>query len=286
MVHPTKDELNLFVGNKLADGEPARSIEAHIAECEFCRQYCDLYRQEQALQSEADAVEITETDRLMADRIYNQAMAGRVIPLNMMSTGQSLGQTHMAADGSGKTIRPTINLATLYSEDPEMVLRVMRDSEQDIDYLQLIGANPELTAHVLIQIPEIKKEYLTNDFGRAIVPKGELDDVETLHWEIKMPDVRFDLRPIVYDPEHVESVREVTLETDQHDRILVTFASKTAGKQILIRVLELDGETGFGSVRVSISQQQMQETKNVAPNQTVPFGYVDPDQGIDIRLYR
>ena len=286
MVHPTKDELNLFVSNRLTDTTRMRSIEAHIAECEFCREYCDLCRQELALQSEADAVEITETDRLIADRIYNQAMAGRVIPLNVMSTGQSLGQTHMAADGSGKTIRPAINLATLYSEDPEMVLRVMRDSEQDIDYLQLIGTDPELTAHVLIQIPEINKEYVTDDFGRAVVPKGELGDVETLHWEIKLPDVRFDLRPVVYDPEHVESVHEVTLETDQHDRILVTFASKTAGKQILIRVLELDGQTDYDSVRVSMSQQQLQEVKNVTPNQIVPFAIIDPNQGINIRLYR
>jgi hypothetical protein len=286
MVHPTKDELNLLVSNNLSDIASRQLIEAHIAECEFCREYCDLYRQEQARQSGGDAMEITETDRLIADRIYNQAMAGRVIPLNMMITAQPLGQTHMAADGGSKSIKPTINLATLYSEDPEMVLRVMRDSEQDIDYLQLISVNPELTAHVLIQIPDIKKEYLTNDFGRAIIPKGELGDVNTLHWEIKLPDVRFDLRPVVYDPEHVESSREVTLETDQHDRILVTFVSKTAGKQILIRVLELDGQANYDCVRVSISQQQLHEVKSVTPNQIVPFAIIDPNQGINIRLYR
>lgn len=286
MVHPTKDELNLFVSNRLTDTARLQPIETHIAECEFCREYCDLYRQEQALQTEADNMEITETDRLIADRIYNQAMAGRVIPLNVMTAAQSPGQTHIAADGTGRTIKPTINLATLYSEEPEMVLRVMRDFEQGFDYLQLIGTDPELTAHVLIQIQEIKKEYVTDAFGRAVVPKGELGDVETLHWEIKLPDAHFDLRPVVYDPEHVESVREVTLETDQHDRILVTFASKTAGKQILIRVLELDGQTDYDSVRVSISQQQLQEVKNVTPNQIVPFAIIDPNQGINIRLYR
>jgi hypothetical protein len=286
MVHPTRDELNLFVSNRLADTKRVQSVEAHITECEFCHEYCDLYRQGLALQSDADFIEITETDLLTADRIYSQAMAGRVVPLNLMTTAQSLGQNLMAADGSGKTVKSATNLATLYSEEPEMVLRVMRDFEHDIDYLQLIGTDPELTAHVLIQIPEIKKEYITDDLGRAVVPRGELGNVETLHWEIKLPDVRFDLRPVVYDPEHVESVREMTLETEQHDRILVTFTSKTAGKQILIRVLELDGQTNYDSVRVSISQQQLQEVKQLVPNQIVPFAIIDPNQGIYIRLYR
>jgi hypothetical protein len=286
MVHPAKSELNLFVGNKLTDGALARTIEAHLAECEFCREYCDLRRQEQALRSDIDTMEITEKDRRVADQIYSQALAGRVIPLNVMTAAQPFGEAHLAADGGVKSVRPTINLTTLYSEDPEMVLRVMRDSEQDIDYLQLISANPELTAHVLIQIPEIKKEYLTNDFGRAIIPRGELGVVNTLHWEIKLPDVRFNLKPVVYDPEHVESAREVTLETDQHDRILVTFVSKTAGKQILIRVLELDGQADYDCVRVSISQEQLQEMKDVTPNQIVPFTIIDPNQGINIRLYR
>ena len=286
MVHPAKNELNLFVGNKLADGGLAQSIEAHIAECEFCREYCDLYRQEQAVHSEAEAMEITEYDRWKADRIHNQAIAGQVISLNVMSINRSPEQTFMAADGGGKAVRPAASLATLYSEEPEMVLRVMRDFEQNIDYLQLIGTDPELTAHVLIQIPENKREYVTDDFGRVVVPKGELGNVETLHWEIKLPDIRFDLPPVVYDPEHVESVREVTLETDQNDRILVTLASRTAGKQILIRVLELDGQTNYDSVRVSISQEQVHEIKDVTPNQVVPFAIIDPNQRINIRLYR
>ncbi|GEM_PF-1015571 len=286
MVHPIKDELNLFIDNKLADQNKVRSIKTHIAECEFCREYCDLYRRVQTMQLETDAAEFSDSDREVAERVYRESLTGKVIPLNVMTGAQPLDQTHLAADGESETTRPATNLITLYSEEPEMVLRVMRDFKQGIDYLQLIGTDPNLTAHVLIRVQETGKEYLTDAVGRAVIPRGELGDAEPLHWEVKLPDVSFNLRPVSYDPERIESSREVTLETDQHDKILVTFASKVEGKQISIRVLELDGQTDFDGVRVSIGQPESHEIKRVAPNQTVSFGSIDPDQEINIRLYR
>jgi hypothetical protein len=285
MVHPDRDALKLFVRKALRDAAQVGPVEEHLAECDFCRDYCELLRAEMASQAEVDAVQITDDDRKLSDSLFQQAMSGRVIALNLM-TSPSSRQVHLAADGAEKYAPAVTNLATLYSEDPELVLRVMRDSEKDTDYLQLIGAHPELTAHVMIRIPEISREYVTDAAGRAIVPRGELGDAESLKWEIKLPDARFELRPMIYDPEHVESLQEVTLETGQHDRVQVTFASKTAGKQILIKVLELDGVADFGSVRVSISQQTTHEVRDVAPHQVVPFAIIDPNQEINIRLYR
>jgi hypothetical protein len=286
MVHPTKDELKLFISNKLADPARVQSFETHLAGCEFCREYCDLQRQDLALLAEADSFQTTAADREYAERLFRQAMLGKVITLNLMPMPLHPAQAHLAADGVDKTTQAVTNLATLFSEEPELVLRVMRDSEKDFDYVQLIGADPELTAHAMIRIPEISREYVTDAFGKAVVPRGDLGDLEKLRWEIKLPDARFDLKPLAYDPEKIESTQEVVLETEQHDRIQITFASKTAGKQILIRVLELDGETDFGSVRISISQQQVQELKAITPRQVVPFALVDPNQGINIRLYR
>ena len=285
-VHPDRAELELFVSNRLADPVRAQRISAHVAECQFCREYCDNYRIQLETETVVDKMELTSEDRAVADRIYQNALRGKAIALNVLPMAQNLAQIYLAADGLASGSQPVTNLATLYSEDPELVLRVMRDSAQGIDYLQLIGADPELVAHALIQIPEIQREFVADASGRVNLEREELKDYENLKWQIKLPDARFDLRPLVYDPEHVESVQEITLETEQHDRILVTLAGKTAGKQILIRVLALDGKTDFGSVRVSISQQSAHAVNSVTPNQVVPFDYIDPNQEINIRLFR
>lgn len=285
-VHPDRAELDLFVSNRFADSARVRAIAAHLAECEFCREYCDNYRLQVAVETENDKTELTPEDRAFADRLYHSALRGKVIALNVLPTAPTFAQMYLAADGQSPESRPVTNLATLYSEDPELVLRVMRDTAQGIDYLQLIGADPELVAHALIQIPEIPREFVADASGRVNLGREELKEFEKLRWQIKLPDARFDLRPLVYDPEHVESVQEITLETEQHDRILVTLAGKTAGKQILIRVLALDGKSDFGSVRVSISQQSVHAVNQVTPNQIVPFDYIDPNQEINIRLFR
>lgn len=286
MVHPDRDALKLFVGKRLGDAKQMQAIELHLSVCDFCRGYCVQLRAEIASMSDAESFQLNSLDRQLADRLFHEAMSGRVIPLNIMPMPSPLLQACLSADGAKPEFPGVVNIATLYSEDPELVLRVMRDSEQTNDYLQLIGSDPQLTAHVMIRIPEINREYITDTAGKASVRRGELDHAQSLKWEIKMPNAGFELRPIVFDPEQVESSREVILETEQHDRIQVTFAAKTSGKQILIKVLELDGISDFGSVRVSISQQTSHEIRDIAPQQVVPFAIVDPDQEISIRLYR
>ncbi len=283
--HPEQSTLKAFVANELGDIGQLESIRAHIAECEFCREFCDDYRADLEAQTETAKVQPEQRDWTVADEIFSDVYAGRTISLNLLPAPRSISQMYLAADGERPADMVT-NLATLFSEQPELVLRVMRDDARGIDYLQLISADPQLAAQAMIQIPEIQKQYVTDDTGKVLLARDELRDPESLQWEIKLPDARFTLRPLVYDPEHVESSREVILETEHHDRIQVVFETKTEGKQILIRVLEIEGEPNFGTIRVSIKQQNIHQVKEVAPNQNVSFNINDSDQEISIRLFR
>ncbi len=286
MIHPSKHALNLFVENKLEDSSRGAEIARHLEECEFCRQYCDNYRLYCEAGAEAAKGAISQAAWRLADRLYQQALSGKIVPLQFLPTDGAYERMLLAADSDSDFAPPVINLATLYSEEPEMVLRVMRDTDRNEDYLQLIGAEAELAAQVMIQIPELDREFITDAEGRVSLAGVELDDVEQLKWQIKLPDASFSLQPLHYDPDHTESAKKVSLQTEGGDRIEVVFEDKTEGKQIVIRVLELDGKTDFAPVRVAISQQQTPRIKSVAANEPIEFGFIDPQQEINIRLFQ
>ena len=286
MIHPSKHELNLFIDNGLDDAPRVAEISRHLEECEFCRQYWDNYRLYCEAGDEAAKGAISQAAWRLADRLYQQALSGKIVPLQFLPTDGAYERMLLAADSDSDFAPPVINLATLYSEEPEMVLRVMRDTDRNEDYLQLIGAEAELAAQVMIQIPELDREFITDAEGRVSLAGVELDDVEQLKWQIKLPDASFSLQPLHYDPDHTESAKEVSLQTDSGDRIEVIFEDKTEGKQIVIRVLELDGKTDFAPVRVAISQQETRRIKNVAANEPIEFGLIDPQQEINIRLFQ
>jgi hypothetical protein len=191
----------------------------------------------------------------------------------------------LAADGEGEFSPPVVNIATFFSDNPEVVLRVMRDTEEKRDYLQLVSADPSLVSNVLVRIPEQDKEFLTDSSGKAEITGIPTEDLEELGWQIKMPDAAFSLETLAYDPDSVEYRREIVLETEQNDRIRVSFEGKTEGKQIAISILELDGKTEFDSVRVILSQNDIAETRSITPSQIATFNLSDKVNTIKIRLF-
>ena len=222
--------------------------------------------------------------RALADKLYGEAARGQIVKL-LPLTNASEKNLRLAADSFDRARTPIVNLATFYSTSPEIVLRLMRDLDQGSDYLQLIGMDPKVTSHVLVQLPEIGREFATDDFGKAVIGRAEFADFEKLKWQIKLPDALFLLEPLIYDPDWTTTSKEVTIESEQGDRIRVTLEDKVEGKQILIRVLEFDGKAEFGEVRVMISQHEITEIKNATPDQTVLFETIDPGREISIRLF-
>ena len=282
-MHPSKTELRLFVDRRLDDSGKLSEISAHLDECEFCREFCDNYRLYAGSLEEALGEETPEKFKKLANRLYRESFGSRIIYL--IPFEKTPAMFHLAADGTKETAVNVENLSTFYSEEPELVLRVMRDKNKGYDYLQLISENQEIASNVLVQIPELKKEYLTDMRGRAKLEESLLMDLSHLKWQIKIPNAIFSLKPLVYDPEAVEYEKEVILETDKDDKIKVRFEGKTEGKQISIQVLQLEGRQDFGSVRILITQKSSQQLKEIAPDKELHFDIIDPGAEINIRLF-
>jgi hypothetical protein len=282
-MHPSQRTIRDLVDGHL-DRACATEILAHLAECEFCREYLDNYKLYIESVNQSKIIELPAGVKNFADELYGKAILGKIIPLTHFGA-DTISVLYNAADGSAP-LPDIINLATYYSENPELVMRVMRDRKKDIDYIQLIGAEPNLTSNILVQLPDENKEFLTDGLGQAILKDISSDKISNLKWQIKMPDASFSLYPLKYDPDKVEYEKEITLETDRHDKIKVTFAGKTEGKQINIRIVELDGKSDFGRVRISVSQNDKTDLHSIAANEILSFNLVKPDSEIKIRLFQ
>ncbi len=284
-MHPSGKELKRFIENRL-DELSARRIKEHLKQCEFCREFVENYRLFGQSLDDAAEESIPPEALQLADRLYSDALAGRIISLEPLFSKASEPKLHLAADGE-KEFRPRVqNLTTLYSENPEVIMRVMRDLDSGEDYLQLISDDPAFSAHVMVQVPELKRELITDDSGQAMLESGFLEVPEKLTWQIKMPEAVFSLEPLVYDPNKTEYAKDIVLETERQDKIKVTFEGKTEGKQISIRILELDGKTDFGQVKVSVSQRHASAFKDIKRDESLSFDLVDTKDVIKVRLYQ
>ena len=284
-MHPSAKELRRFIENRL-DEPSAGRVREHLGECEFCREFCDSYQLFLDSISRAAGEAIPAKALQLADRLYKDALAGKIISLEPLLSEVSAPPLHLAADGEKEFAPHVQNLTTLCSESPEIILRVMRDLDKGQDYLQLISDDPALSARVMVQIPELKWEFITDESGRATLESGLPDDPEKLTWQIKMPEAVFSLQPLVYDPNKTEYAEDIILETEKKDKIKVTFEGKTEGKQISIRILQLDGKADFDSVKVNVSQQNVSLFKDVKRNELLSFDLVDANDKINIRLFQ
>lgn len=284
-MHPSAKELRRFLENRLDEPSVGR-IREHLQQCEFCREFCDSYQLFLDSISRASKEGLPPKALQLADRLYHDALQGKIVCLTPLMAGDIEVPLALAADGDKEFAPHVQNLTTLCSESPEIILRVMRDLDKGEDYLQLISDDPTLSARVMVQIPELKREFITDDNGQATLEGGLPDTPEKLTWQIKMPEAVFSLEPLVYDPDKTEYAEDIILETERKDKIKVTFEGKTEGKQISICILQLDGKTDFGHVKVSVSQQNVSVFKDVKSNELLSFDLIDANDKINIRLFQ
>jgi len=282
-LHPDKNRLKAFV---VAESETTGfdDIRVHIAKCEFCREFCDEYQAYLKATVDTPRLDGSAVENLAND-LHRQALRGLTIRLAPLHPTSVAPIYSLAADGESEKEIGVRNLATLYSDNPEIILRLMRDSKQSEDYLQLISDDTELISNVLVQIPDIDREFVTDESGRANVTVDSPVDWNNVKWQIKIPDAVFQLEPLTFDPDKVQYSKKMLLETDSNDRIQVMFESMARGKQISLRVLELDGSTDFDAVRVSVSQGGAHRIKETRANETIVFNLASPDEYIKIRLF-
>ena len=140
---------------------------------------------------------------------------------------------------------------------------------------------------ILVRIHrQLGREFVTDESGHATLGERSQQNWDELKWQVKMPDAVFDLEPLAYDPEAVQSSTDSILKTDAGDRIQVTLEDRAESKRITIRGLEVDGVSDFDAIRVVVSQENSRQLKQVGPNRSVAFEITDPHGAINIRLFQ
>lgn len=285
-MHPSRIELQRFIEDRQSDPTRHDQIAAHIVQCDICREFCDEYRQYIDFVTEAEKSGIPDNAQSVADKIFNSNAIASIIPLTPFEQTSSETAYHLAADGPPAKSPPLRAIATLFSEQPELVLKVMRHEPENRDTLHLISDDPSISAGVMISIPEIDLDVVTDENGEAVLDTTVPDSVAKMNWQVRLPDAVFTLEPFHYDPERTIAKKQVTFETKDNDRIEVHLEEKTEGNRIAIRVTQVGGRADYGQVRIVVGQSGRFESQLSQPDQPAVFGSLHPDQEIVIRLFR
>ncbi len=277
MIHPHRIAIEAFVDGTDADSRVAD----HLRECEFCHAIAEQYRRRAA-----------EVAAFMADPYLDQLAAqlergifgAKLIDLKLLST-TSVRAGLLAADSAAPKPPEIQGLATLYSENPEIVMRYMRDRANSVDFLQLIADAPENIAHVLVRAPELDREFLTDASGRAEIGDNLITDPERARWQILLPEATFDLAPLLAAESRPEFLSDTILETARHDRIKITISGRDQSKQIVVELLQIDGKTDFPPVQILLVQDQKSQSSSAAPKQRVLFVLPETSRSVNLRVF-
>ncbi len=293
-VHPEKTKLKSFVEGKLQNNE-FEAVKSHVDNCEFCHEFCEDYKMLLESINWSWSEEIPESAWAFANKLQNVPKARKVIDLrkliesaiDIVSAITPTPELALAADGSKQDeIHLPRCIATYYSEEPNIILRVMSYPEQKDKYIQLASEDPSLSSNVILQLPDLNLDILTDQEGRATIQEGVIQDFADLKWQVKLPDAEFGLSPLKYDPNETMYSSETVLETNRKDKIKVKFEGKVEGKLITIEVLQLEGKSEFGSVKVAVSQETLSEVQETSHGKPISFQNLDVKKPINIKIFK
>lgn len=271
-MHPNPIELRQFAKSDRLSRARWPAIQDHLDQCATCRDYVGLI-EDWNLSLDWAVPESAEAHSL-ADRVFMNAVTSmgqppvRVIELKAMVVATDPLPIKLAADGQ-PTDRPVTGLehaATHYAEDPELVLRIMRDRQTGEESLHLIGPNTALTANVMLQIVEPPLDFITDNLGVARLGDLRLSNPESLKWQVRLPDAVFALSPLEFNPERPGAQRDFELQTDADNRIQVSMQNRPEGIMLQLRLLRIAGNDKLKHARLVITQEDANSQTVEAPD--------------------
>lgn len=283
-IHPSRDELSGYWKDTLETADRVR-MSRHLEECEYCSQIIRELEELDRVERDMTNVNPSLRSEAAAQKLYRRLFSGQAIQLDSRDQMQPTDY-HLAADGK-QSIRPLVeNLATVFSSQPEIVLKVMRDNRVNRTYLHLIADNPALSSHVLVEAPQTNNSYVTDDTGCAEIENSDSFDAASAKWQVKLPSAEFSLKPLVTEPDRVEYENETVLETDRGDKVKLTFEGKTTGKQIRLEVLSLEGQPVGEPLVAAISVDDITSAHRGKAGKPIFVNIDKLPTAVQIRIYR
>jgi len=281
-VHPSDLDLLHYARLSKSQRDSNDAVAVHLAGCDVCRE-------ELALMEEWLADPNTKTPGLPERSAFEETVLhllrrrASYVPLSVLDMPHAVaGGYALAADGVAVPAAGLQHRATLYSEDPEVILRVMHDPATGRDLLQLTADDPLLTNHVYIHLSSSPVEILTDEQGRAELPEHTLVDPSVQSWRLQLPDASFMLRPL----EDPKAASETVIELVGGDSVAVTFIPDSKGLSLRVRPLRIHGQESIERVRVVVCQSggRWQAVDTRTPGECVAAN-LSSDSPIEIRLF-
>ncbi len=278
-MHPSDHELiryaRLSSGERIALGQ----LSQHLSQCDACREEVALIEDWLAAATAQGDPEHSVFEDLVI-RLLRKSSHIALRPLDMSIPMPA--QYSLAADGVTPVMAGLKHRATLYSEDPEVILRVMHDPATRRDFLQLTAEDPSLTNHVYIHLAEPPMEFLTNELGVAEMPTAALENPEALLWRLQLPDASFTLKPL----ESIGAAEETVIDLPEGDRVAIRFMQDASGISLRVRPLRIHGQDASERLRVVVCQSggRWQAVDSRTPGECVAAN-LSADSPIEIRLF-
>jgi hypothetical protein len=281
-VHPADLDLLRFARLPAQKRDPNDPVAIHVTGCDECREelllmeewlaYTNSQTPGQAVRSQFEETVL----RLLQPRRSYVSLTLMDMPSDAVA-GHSL-----AADGVTAPVAGLQHRATLYSEDPEVILRLMHDPSTGRDLLQLTANDPSLTKHVYIRLSDPPAEFLTDEWGRAEVSGQSLGDPAVQSWRLQLPDASFMLKPL----EQPKAASETVIDLPGGDSVGVTILNDANGMSLRVRPLRIHGQESIERVRVVVCQSggRWQAVDTRAPGECVAAN-LSSDSPIEIRLF-
>ncbi len=282
-MHPSDLELLRYARTLAADRDQSASVGMHVKVCEQCRH--ELALMEGWLSQLSSVVAAVPVKRSPFEEVALGLLQSRptVIALTAFEMPDSPVVAHaLAADGTAIATPGLQHRATLYSEDPEVILRLMHDPVNQTDIVQLTAGDPALTRHVYIRLGDPPREILTDERGMAQIDSTTVADPLSLAWRLQLPDASFVLKPLAREKQEGDRV----LDLPDGDQIAVTVLQDAAGISLRIRPLRIHGLEVVDHLRVVVCQSggRWQVVDSHASGECVAADLL-PDAPIEIRLF-
>lgn len=283
-IHPTREELGRYIRNSMRSNE-REQISRHVESCEFCMETVRALGEFERFERESESAVPSVESRNKAHQLFRRMFRGQTFQLSLQDEVQPT-EYLLAADGKEATHPAVENLATVYNVDPELVLKVMRDNRVHRTYLHLIGDNPALFSHVLIEAPQTNRTYVTNEAGQAEIEDAHSFDAASAKWQVKLPEAEFSLEPLTFDPDRPNYQTETVLKTERGDRVKLTFEGTGTAKHIKIEVLSLEGRSDAEPLFAAISVDNITSSHRGVTGKPILVNVDKLPVAVQIRIYR
>ncbi len=264
---PTSERWERYL---IEDDVPDKlDLERHLEGCPQCR-FTMVQLNEELKRLRAIWVESATPDVIHLSPLAPNAGREIPTPLNLAAQGVRKDAGHDAV--------------TLASEDQQVLLRVVRDAHTKETWLYVVADDPALYENVLVRLPSMDKEFVTDPQGRVNLGVVDWPEKELLAAEVRPPKATFTMSPF----RTIETGEAVELRSTSGDRVKLALTGEGHNYRLEVNIVELSKTRKKTSLKLAVRMagtERLVEIQPVVSDQAC-FGDLDVAEKLEVYLYQ